>query len=98
MLMCELGIGLGSKGGSTCKFWFGFGLCGSSGDEIGEFVRVGGTVALLIDKERMVVWSDACSMSWWRGEGCDVGEAELLWLRVGTGAKGGSGSTVTCEG
>ena len=55
MLMFQLGIGLGSKGGSARKFWFGFGLCGSSKDEIGEFARVGGTLPLLIDKERMAV-------------------------------------------
>ena len=63
MLMFELGIGLGFKGGSVCKFWFGFGLCGSSKDEIWEFAGVGGTLPILIDKERMVVWSDACTMS-----------------------------------
>ena len=34
MLMCELGIKLGSKGESACKFWFEFGLYGSSRDEI----------------------------------------------------------------
>lgn len=62
MLMFELGFGLDSKGGSACRFWFKFGLGGVS-DEIGEFAGVGGMLPLLIDKERMAAWSDACAKS-----------------------------------
>ena len=61
--MCGLGIKFKSIGGATCKVWLRIGMCGALGVEFGELAGVGGIVPLLIDRDKMVEWSDACSKS-----------------------------------
>ena len=63
MLVLEFRLGLGSKGGSACRFRFGFRLCGTSEGEIGELTGTGETFPILIDREKMAVWREACPES-----------------------------------
>ena len=63
MLVSGLGIRFRSIGGAACTVWLRFGMRGASGVEFGELAGVGGIIPLLIDKDKMVEWSDACSKS-----------------------------------